>query len=61
IDARRATPCRVVRPQDALVPAIVEVARAGDMVITLGAGSIGAVARGVVPALEARWGPGEAA
>ncbi|MGE3274591.1 MAG: UDP-N-acetylmuramate--L-alanine ligase [Vicinamibacterales bacterium] len=61
IDTRRRSACRIVRPLEGLVAAIVELARPGDMVITLGAGSIGAVAGGVVPALEGRWGPGEVA
>ena len=50
----RATPVRVV-PAVADVPeALAEIARPGDLVITLGAGSIGGVARRVVEALERR-------
>ena len=50
----RATPVRVV-PSLADVPqAVAAIARPGDLVITLGAGSIGGVARRVVEALERR-------
>ncbi len=42
----------VVGNVDALVPEIVRIAQAGDMVITLGAGSIGSIADRVVAALE---------
>ena len=39
---------------DDLVPAIVNVAQRGDVVITLGAGSIGGVAEKLVEALSRR-------
>ena len=47
-------PVDVVAPLDQVVPAVVRVARAGDVVITLGAGSIGTVADQIVAALEGR-------
>jgi UDP-N-acetylmuramate--alanine ligase len=45
-------PVDVVAALDELVPAIARVARPGDIVITLGAGSIGGIADRVVAALE---------
>lgn len=47
-------PVTVVRRLDDLVSELVKVARAGDAVITLGAGSIGAVPRRLVAALRER-------
>ena len=47
-------PVRVVRALDDLVSDLAAVARAGDAVITLGAGSIGAVPRRLVAALRER-------
>ena len=47
-------PVDVVAPLDQIVPAVTRVARAGDVVITLGAGSIGTVADQIVAAFEAR-------
>jgi len=44
----------VVPKLDDVVPALVKVAKPGDVVITLGAGSIGTVADRLVAALEAR-------
>jgi UDP-N-acetylmuramate-alanine ligase len=41
----------VLRLED-VVPALLSVARSGDVVITLGAGSIGGVAEQLVAALE---------
>ena len=58
IDALAATVRRSVTapvdvvPLDQLVPAIVKIARPGDLVITLGAGSIGAVPDQIVAALK---------
>ena len=49
-----AVPVDVVAHLDDVVPAIVRVARRGDVVITLGAGSIGTVADRLVEALEPR-------
>jgi UDP-N-acetylmuramate--alanine ligase len=53
---RRATavPVDVVPRLDDVVPAIVRAARPGDVVITLGAGSIGGVPERLIPALEGR-------
>jgi UDP-N-acetylmuramate--alanine ligase len=54
VDAHRGTPVHVV-PRIADVPAAVAaLARSGDLVLTLGAGSIGGVAVAVVAALRAR-------
>jgi len=50
-------PVDVVPRLDDLVPAIARVARPGDVVITLGAGSIGSVPERLIEAL-ARGGPG---
>ena len=47
-------PVRVVRRLDDLVSELVQVARAGDAVITLGAGSIGTVPKRLVAALRER-------
>jgi UDP-N-acetylmuramate--alanine ligase len=52
----RATPARVVSSVKEVPAALAEMARPGDLVITLGAGSIGDVARAVVTALEQRHG-----
>jgi len=53
-DVRRSTsaPVDVVRRVDDLVDALVKVARRGDVVLTLGAGSIGAVPAKLVSALR---------
>jgi UDP-N-acetylmuramate--alanine ligase len=45
-------PVDVVPKLDQLVPAIIAIARPGDVVITLGAGSIGTVADQLVAAIE---------
>ena len=47
-------PVRIARSLDDLVPELMKVARAGDAVITLGAGSIGAVPKRLVAALGER-------
>jgi len=47
-------PVDVVAPLDQIVPAVIRVARAGDVVITLGAGSIGTIADQIVATLEGR-------
>jgi UDP-N-acetylmuramate--alanine ligase len=47
-------PVDVVPRLDDVVPAIVKVARTGDVVITLGAGSIGSVPERLVAALAER-------
>ena len=47
-------PVLVVKRLDELVPALVKLARAGDAVITLGAGSIGTVPKRLIAALRER-------
>jgi len=47
-------PVDVVAPLDQVVPAIVRIARAGDLVITLGAGSIGTLPDQLIAALGGR-------
>jgi UDP-N-acetylmuramate--alanine ligase len=58
---RRGTgaPVDVVRALDDLVPALVRIARPGDVVMTLGAGSIGGVPRRLVDALAANPAPAD--
>jgi UDP-N-acetylmuramate--alanine ligase len=53
-DVRRSTtaPVDVVKKIDDLTPALAKLARRGDVVLTLGAGSIGSVAAKLVSALE---------
>jgi UDP-N-acetylmuramate--alanine ligase len=53
----RQTPVRVVRAIDDVPAALADLARPGDLVITLGAGSIGGVAAALVTELEQRYGP----
>jgi UDP-N-acetylmuramate--alanine ligase len=48
---------RLVKPLEALVPALLDIAKPGDAIVTLGAGSIGAIPRGLVEALERRGQP----
>ena len=50
----RATPVKVVPSVNDVPAALAELARPGDLVITLGAGSIGGVARRLVETLESR-------
>ncbi len=57
INASRATPVHVVPAVDDVADAVAAIARPGDLVITLGAGSIGRVGSQVVAALERRRGP----
>ena len=47
-------PVDVAPTLDELVPAIVRVVRSGDVVITLGAGSIGSIPERLIAALEKR-------
>ena len=61
VNTSRATPVRIVTPLEALAPAIADIARSGDLVIVLGAGSIGSVAGKVVAELERRHAVGGAA
>jgi UDP-N-acetylmuramate--alanine ligase len=54
---RRASPdrpVRIARGLDEVVPELLKVARAGDAVITLGAGSIGTLPRHLIDALKLR-------
>jgi UDP-N-acetylmuramate--alanine ligase len=59
VNARRTTPIHVVPNVADVAAAIAALARAGDLVLTMGAGSIGGVAAGVVSAIEDRPGPKE--
>ena len=56
VDRRRPRPAVVVRALDELAPAVAALAAPGDLVITLGAGSIGGVAARIVAELERRHG-----
>jgi UDP-N-acetylmuramate--alanine ligase len=56
VDAQRATPARIVRSVGGVAAAVAEIARPGDLVIVLGAGSIGSVPAQVVVELERRHG-----
>ncbi len=60
INTSRATPVRIVSSVDDVAAALAEIARPGDLVITMGAGSIGTVATRLVAELERRHGRGEA-
>ena len=51
-------PVHVVKALEDVVPAVLELARPDDVVITLGAGTIGGVAKGLVEALQRREGRG---
>jgi UDP-N-acetylmuramate--alanine ligase len=54
VNAHRVTPVHTVRTVGELPEAVARLARAGDLVLTLGAGSIGGVAVKLMAALEAR-------
>jgi len=54
IRAGAGKPVRLVKKLEDVVPALMELARPGDAVITLGAGSIGTVPKRLVEALERR-------
>jgi UDP-N-acetylmuramate--alanine ligase len=60
INTSRATPARIVNSVDDVAAALAEIARPGDLVITMGAGSIGTVATRLVAELERRHGRKEA-
>jgi len=60
IDTSRSNPARVVRSVDDVPMALADIARPGDLVVTMGAGSIGTVAARFVAELERRHGRGEA-
>ncbi len=54
VNAHRDRPVHVVRTRGRTAGAVARIARPGDLVITLGAGSIGGVAANLVAELEAR-------
>jgi len=54
VNRRRATPVTVVKSLAAIPGAVADLARAGDLVITLGAGSIGSVPAALMRELERR-------
>jgi UDP-N-acetylmuramate--alanine ligase len=54
VNARRSTPVRVVRTLDEIAPTLAAMAQRGDVLMTLGAGSIGGVASRVVHELQRR-------
>jgi UDP-N-acetylmuramate--alanine ligase len=54
VNARRSTPVRVVNSLDEVAPTLAAMAQRGDVLVTLGAGSIGGVASHVVHELERR-------
>jgi UDP-N-acetylmuramate--alanine ligase len=56
VNTSRANPVHVVPQLDDVATAVANLARSGDLVITLGAGSIGTVAGQVVTELERRHG-----
>ncbi|MEZ5415786.1 MAG: UDP-N-acetylmuramate--L-alanine ligase [Vicinamibacterales bacterium] len=58
VNRRRTQPARVVKALDQVPAAIAELARPGDLVITLGAGSIGQIPGAVVRALDMRLAQG---
>jgi UDP-N-acetylmuramate--alanine ligase len=58
INAVRPSPVHLVPNLDDVAARVVELARPGDLVITLGAGSIGSLAGNLVAALERRHGGG---
>jgi len=60
VNAGRQVPAHVVRRLDEVAVAVADLARPGDLVLTLGAGSIGGLATALVAELERRHGPREA-
>jgi UDP-N-acetylmuramate--alanine ligase len=56
INTSRATPAHVVPAIADVAAALADIARPGDLVITLGAGSIGGVAAAVIAELKRRYG-----
>ena len=56
VNRRRARPVVVVKRLDEVAAAVADLARPGDLVITLGAGSIGTVPAGLLRELERRHG-----
>lgn len=60
VSAGRQRPAHVVRRLDDVAAAVADLARPGDLVLTLGAGSIGGLATALLAELERRHGPREA-
>jgi len=60
VSAGRRHPAHVVKRLDDVAAAVADLARPGDLVLTLGAGSIGGLAAALVAELERRHGPREA-
>jgi UDP-N-acetylmuramate--alanine ligase len=60
VSTGRARAAHVVRRLDEMAAAVADLARPGDLVLTLGAGSIGGLATALVAELERRHGPREA-
>ncbi len=60
VSSGRAQPARVVHRLDDVAAAVADLARPGDLVLTLGAGSIGGLATALLAELERRHGPREA-
>jgi UDP-N-acetylmuramate--alanine ligase len=56
VSAARKSPVHVVRKLDEMAAAVADIARSGDLVLTLGAGSISALAPALVSELERRSG-----
>ncbi len=59
VNGSRTTPVHVVPRLEQMAAAVADLARAGDLVLTLGAGSIGGLAAALVGELERRHGPKE--
>ena len=60
VNRSRSTPVHVVPRLDQMAAVVADIAREGDLVLTLGAGSIGGLAALLVSELERRHGPMEA-
>jgi UDP-N-acetylmuramate--alanine ligase len=60
VSAGRRVPAHIVRRLDEVAAAVAEIARPGDLVLTLGAGSIGGLATALVAELERRHDSREA-
>ncbi len=60
VSAGRQQPARIVRKLEDVASAVAELSRPGDLVLTLGAGSIGVLATALLAELERRHGPREA-
>ena len=57
VNAARQTPVHVVKRLDDVASAVADLARPGDLVLTLGAGSIGGLATALVAELVRRGEP----